>query len=399
MCLDEVGQLLQQEQRVGLCSVASGSLYHLVVTLGLLGEDLEQALCLGLHLGVDGIGLTFGIDALLFSLGLSSDDETLLLNLLSHDDVCLLAGTLAVGTGILGLLLGSVSLLQSLCIGHLLGSHSLSLGFGLSLTAHGIGVGNGYLGFVLTLHGFCIRLGSTDTRLADSFSLTDFTVPLLFGNANLGFVDGLGSSFLAESLDVAALVLDVGHVDVDEPQADLLQLDLDVGRDGLKELVAVGIQFFDAHGSDDETKLTEEDVAGKLLNLLRRLSQQALCCCQHTLGLGADADSEAARHIDADVLAGQSIRQVCINADGRQREISIVLDDRPYESTTAMHTLGTLAVAAIAIDNQYLVTRAATIAVDDGHEKEDEYDDSNHDKKERFHNLIYYLTFLILFSF
>jgi hypothetical protein len=64
-----------------------------------------------------------------------------------------------------------------------------------------------------------------------------------------------------------------------------------------------------------------------------------------------------------------------------------------------MHTLGTLAVAAIAIDNQYLVTRTATIAVDDGHEKEDEYDDSNHDKIERFHNLIYYLTFLILFSF
>ena len=85
------------------------------------------------------------------------------------------------------------------------------------------------------------------------------------------------------------------------------------------------------------------------------------------------------------MLLRKGIRQVRINADRCKREVSVVLDDGPYESATTMHTLGTLAVATITIDNQYLITWAATIAVDDGHEEEDEYDDSNHNKIEGFH--------------
>ena len=52
-----------------------------------------------------------------------------------------------------------------------------------------------------------------------------------------------------------------------------------------------------------------------------------------------------------------------------------------------MNTFGTFAVATIAINNQNLVTRTATIAVHNGHEEKDEYYDSNHNKIERFHVL------------
>ena len=352
---------------------------------------MEQALCLCFHLCEDGISLTFGVDTLLLSLSLGSDDESFLLDFLCHDDVCLLARTLAVGTGILGFLLGSVCFFESLSVCHFFSSHSFSLSLGFPLTTHGIRIGNRNLGFILTLHGFSIRLGSTDTRLTHSLSLTNLTVSLLLGNANLGFIDGFSSSFLTKSFDVATLILDVRHVNVDETQADLLQLNLDVSRDSLKELIAVAVQFLDAHSGNDETQLSEEDVSGQFLNLLRRLSEQTFCGSQHALRLRADTHGEATRHVHADVLLRQGIRQVRIDANRRQGKVSIILDDGPHEGTTAVHTFGTLAVTTIAINHQNLVTGAATIAINNGHEEEDEYDDSNHNKIEGFHKTIYYL--------
>lgn len=151
-----------------LGGIASGSLDHAVVTIGLLGKNLVQTLSLSLHLCEDGISLTLGVNALLLGLGLGSDDKTALFNLLGHDDVGVLAGTVTVGTCILGLLLGSISLLQSLSLGNLLGSNGLALCLGLALTTVCVRVGNGNLGLVLTLHGLGIGFGSTDTGLADS---------------------------------------------------------------------------------------------------------------------------------------------------------------------------------------------------------------------------------------
>ena len=82
--------------------------------------------------------------------------------------------------------------------------------------------------------GFVVGLGFT--------CLAEF---LLFCHAVFGFVDGLGGCFLTEGFDVAALVLDVGGVDVDELQSDFLELDFDVGCDGFEEFVAVGVEFLD----------------------------------------------------------------------------------------------------------------------------------------------------------
>ena len=385
LCLDEVWQLLQEKQRVSLRGVASCSLYHLVVTLGLFREDLEETFRLCLHLGEDGIGLTFCIDSLLLSLSFSRDNQTLFLNLLSHDDVGLLTCTLSVCSGILSFLLCRISLFESLSACNLLSSHSFALSLSLPFTTNCIRIGNRNLGFVLTLHSLGIGFSSTDSGLSNSLSLTYFTIPFLLSNTNFSFVDCLCSSLLTESLDVAAFILDIGHVHIDQAQTDLLQFYLDVSRDSLKELVAIGVQLLDTHRGNNQTKLAEKDVSSQFLNLLRRLSKQAFCSSQHAFGLRTDTNCKAARHIHANVLLRKGIRQVCIDADRRKREVSVVLDDGPYESATTMHTLGTLAVATITIDNQYLITWAATIAVDDGHEEEDEYDDSNHNKIEGFH--------------
>ena len=67
--LHQVGKFLQEEQCVSLRCIASGSLNHLVVALGLLGQNLKQTLGLGLHLGEDGVGLSLGYPAGFFCLG------------------------------------------------------------------------------------------------------------------------------------------------------------------------------------------------------------------------------------------------------------------------------------------------------------------------------------------
>ena len=125
---------------------------------------------------------------------------------------------------------------------YFLGGYSATGRFGLLLTTRGLGVGDGNLGVVLTLDRQRVGFGGSDTcvtqRLSDAdvfvtvgFGLTDFTETVLFGDTLLGLVDGLGGSFLTERLDVARLVADVGHVDVDQLETDLPQLGFDVGAD------------------------------------------------------------------------------------------------------------------------------------------------------------------------
>lgn len=106
--------------------------------------------------------------------------------------------------------------------------------------------------------------------------LADGALALLLGDAFLRVVDGLGRRFLTERDDVARFVVDVRHVDVDQAQTDFFQLGLDVPADLLEELIAVGVDLLDVHRCDDDTKLTEDDVLGKLLNLAQLQSQQAL---------------------------------------------------------------------------------------------------------------------------
>ena len=240
---------------------------------------------------------------------------------------------------------------------HLLGCRSLAKCLGLCLAATGIRVGNGHLGFILTLHGGSIGLCRTDTSLTHGICLTYLTQFLLFCHTHLGLVDGLGSSLLAQGFDVAALVLDVGNIDIDEFQTNLLEFDLHIGRDSLQELVTVTVEFLNAHGGNNQTELTEEDIARHLLYLGGILSEQTLCGCRHVLWVCADTHGKAARHINADVLTAQGIGKVGINADG-------VLNDGPHEGTSTMHTVGTLLrTTATTIDDENLVGRTLAVTV------------------------------------
>ncbi len=74
---------------------------------------------------------------------------------------------------------------------------------------------------------------------------------------------------LADGVDVAALVGDVGDVDVDQHQADLLQLRLERALHVLQERVAVAVDVLDPHRGDHLPQLAEDDFLGLLANLLR----------------------------------------------------------------------------------------------------------------------------------
>ena len=166
---------------------------------------------------------------------------------LCHNHIGLLRSTFTLSARQFGLTFGRIGFFECFGLCHLFGSHGTSTGFGLLFAAFGIGVGNFNLCVVFTRNGLGVGFGGADTRFLLRFGTSDFTDFVLFGHAHLGLVDGLGSSFFTKCFDVAALVLDVGNVDVDEFETNLFELDLHVGHDVFLKLVAVAVQFFDAH--------------------------------------------------------------------------------------------------------------------------------------------------------
>src|SRR5699024_10012651 len=104
--------LVGRHQAHGAVGVAAGGGDNLPQAVGLLEQDLLGALGLGLHLGQDGVRLAPGLPADLLGLGLGLQLHAALVDLGADDDVGLLGGLLALGAGLLGLLLGGVGLLQ-----------------------------------------------------------------------------------------------------------------------------------------------------------------------------------------------------------------------------------------------------------------------------------------------
>ena len=151
--------------------------------------------------------------------------------------------------------------------------------------------------------------------------------------------------------------------------------------DRFQELIAVGVDFFDLHGGDDQTELTEDDVLGKLLNLAQTKTQQTLGGVLHDARLGGDTDRKTGGNIDTDVLTRQGVGQVYVDGNRREVEVLVILDDRPYKSRAAMdtfgrHALAVLVVADFTVDNHDLVGR--TFAVprqDDSKHAEDQQSD------------------------
>ena len=121
-----------------------------------------------------------------------------------------------------------------------------------------------------------LGLRDLDPLLHVGLGGTDVAITFLLGDFDLGFVDGAGGGFAAEGVDVAGLIGDVLDVDVDEPQADFLQFDLDaVGNVG-DQLVAVGVDFLDGHGGDDHAHLAEDDVLREFLDLRQSSGRAAV---------------------------------------------------------------------------------------------------------------------------
>ena len=386
-----------------MVGVAARGGHDLPQAVGLLDQDLLGALGLGLHLGQDGVGLALGAAADLLGLGLGLQLPAALVNLGLDDDVGLLGGLLTLGAGGLGLLLGGVGLLQGLGCGDLLGGGGDAGGLGLLLAALGVGHGHLHLGGVLALDGGGVGLGHLDALVAAGLGLADGAVAVLLGHVLLCVVDGLGGGLLAQGVNVAGLVGDVGDVDVDEAQADLLELALHVAGDGLQELVAVGIDLLDVHGGDDQAELAEDDVLGQLLDLLELQAQQALGGVLHDPRLGGDAHGEAAGDVDADVLAGQSVFQIHRDGHGGQIQELIGLDDRPDKGRAAVDALGTaggavLVAAHLAVDDHNLVRGALLVALDQEQQQgeDDDDDDAGKDKsKDVWHKFLLILSLLI----
>ena len=358
-------QFLDEEQLVSLVCITTCSLNHLVVTGSLLGEHFEVTLSLSFHLSEDSVSFTLCLHTSLFSLSFSLDDTTFLLDFLSHEDVSSLGRTFTFSTSILGLLLSCISFLQGACTCYLLSSTCLTLSLSLSLTTNGIRVGNLNLGFVLTLHSKGVSLAGTDTSFTLSVSLTDFTHLVLLSYTNLSFVDSLCSSLTTESLDITALVLDIRHVHVDQSQTYLLQFHFHVSADSLKELITVVVQLLDTHRCDHQTQLTEEDITSQFLNLSGSLTQQTFSSSSHVLRVSRYTHRESARNVHTDVLPRQRIRQVRIDADRRQAQVSIVLNDRPHERTSTMNTLSRTTITRCSIHYKDFVRRTTSVSVDD----------------------------------
>ena len=243
---------------------------------------------LGLVLDQDGVGLALGLAAHALRLGLGGDLDLALLDLLAHDlaggqplllgertgpsgsrpaparratsprcsaSACAL-GERRVRLGDVGLrrvlaldrlgllllhedaLVGLGLLLALLRLRDVLGDADRLLAVRLRLADRGRRllllhedalVGLGRLLALLGLRRRSRRRGSSCSRSASASPIgADL---LLLGHVDLGLVDRLGRRLLADALDVVGLVGDVGDVDVDQVQADLVQLRLDVLAD------------------------------------------------------------------------------------------------------------------------------------------------------------------------
>ena len=202
------------------------------------------------------------------------------------------------------------------------------------------------------MNGDGVGLCHLDTLIHARLGFTDRTVALLLGHAFLSVIDRLGGGFLTQSRDITRLVADIGYVDVDQAQTDLFQLGFHVAADGGKELVAVGVDLLNVHGSDDQTKLTEDDILGQLLNFGKLQTQEALGGVLHNAGLGGNTYREARGNVNADVLTGKCIFEIHLNGNGRQIQIGVRLKHRNDKLGATVDALCTAVGSVLVFTNR-----------------------------------------------
>ena len=360
--LDQLRQLLRHHEQAGELG-AAGCGDDLAQTFGLAREHGHEARRLGFHDQPDAVRLALLHAASALRLGLGERLDALLLDFGGHHDVGVLRRLLALRTSPLGGPLSFVRLLESLRLFDLLSRAGAALRFGLGLAAVGVRTGDGHLGCVLTLDGRGACRRHLHALIALGHGSADLAALGLLGDPDLGLVDRARCGFLAQCVDVAGLVRDVLDVHVDEPQADLLQLDFHAVRDVLDQLVAVGVDLLDRHRGDDDTHLTEDDVASELLDLALRLTQDALGRVFHHARLGGDAHREGRGRVHTDVLLRQRALELDVDGNGGQVQELVVLDDGPHERGATVVAPGGKPLAAdLAVDDEDPVRGAALVA-------------------------------------
>ena len=192
---------------------------------------------------------------------------------------------------------------------------------------------------------------------------------LLLGHVDECLLDSLRCSLAADGFNIAGLVGDVLDVDVDQDQADLLELGLEVLLDAAQERVAIAVNLFNAHACDDLTQLTEDDVLGLLHDLACGETEQAHGGVVHLFGGGADSDGEDTGHGHANVLQREGALEGRLDLHRVQGQVVVVLDQRPDKRTATVDGLGRATTGCLTVDDQDAVRGAALVAPREDHDR------------------------------
>ena len=127
----------------------------------------------------------------------------------------------------------------------------------------------------------------------------------MLGDIDFGLVDSHRGGFFPDALDVFRFIGDIGDVDVQKRQADLMQFRLDVLFDRFQETLAVLVDLFNPQRGDSQAQLADDDFRGHRFDSFMVEVKHADSGIIHDLGRDADSNGKCAGHVDADVLMGQ----------------------------------------------------------------------------------------------
>ena len=353
-------ELVHNHQTCGLVGVTPSGADYLAQSIGHLGQDLHAPHGLPDELGAQGLALGFAREdfLLLFALGFGA--HAVPFDLRRHDDVGVFRGAVAFRAGDFRLLLGDIAFLFGRCRLHGVRRVAPALGFRLRFPQVGLGGSLHSLGLVLAEHGLGVGFCDADSLLLHRPGGAHGAIALLLGNLHLGLVDRFRRRPLTQGLYISRLVGDIRDVDVDELQADLRQLGLDVLQHPGLELLAVAIDLLDIHHGDGGAQLAVYDVLGRVFDLGRVKRQQPLRGVVHQFLDGTDAEGEAGRHVDADVLFRQRTAQVDVHRHRLQIKIAEALHHRHDKRCAAMDGLGHALTTHLPILDEDLVRRTGS---------------------------------------
>ncbi len=222
-------------------------------------------------------------------------------------------------------------------------------------------------------------VGDADGFFAFSVGDANFAHLFVVGHVAAGLLNRLRGRLLADRLDIARLVGDVGDVDVNEHQADLAQLGLERVLHRFEKLVAVAVDVLDLHRGDHLAELAEDHVFRLLLDFSRVEIQQADGRVLHLLGRRADGHGEHAGHVDADVLHRQRPAERNLDLHRLQAEPGVILDERIDELRAAVDARGRLVTCTrLAVNHQDAVARTAFVLLQQQHDEGERHNDGQH---------------------